>query len=870
MDVYRKKNKLVLWIKTPEQDLRIERGFRVFIYSEPQAEGFLRKNKIPYLPLQKQNYLRQWKNVLAIPVPELSQFESFVRMIEHGTRHRIALYNADIAPEQMFLYEQGLRPCSAVRIDGNRLYAVEGDSGIPLKKMEVKVLGGTPIRGIRVNKQLLEGEEEELLRAFTKEFVAQDPDVIVMEYGFSRLPNLVQRLANYGIRCPFHRWDEERIYYKGGRSYYCYGQVRYQDFAIRLHGRFLVDTSTMIGGECDIDAIIELCQLSGNCFQQLASRSFGAVFQASLVRELVRQCILVPFKEKPFGKPITMAEMLKSDRAAHTFDPRLGFHNNVAEIDFCSMFPWIMYNHNISADTILCDKGPFEHVPGIEVRISLRRKGLVPMAIKPILDRRMEYKKRPTALNKLRAVGLKWVLVTSYGYLRFREFKLGIASSHMAVCSYARETLVAAAQLAEEKGFEIVHGIVDSLYIKKHGMTEQEVREFCRELELITGIPVSLEGIFKWIVFLPSINDRDRALPHTYFGAFANNETKTRGIEVRKRGTPLAVKCFQHGVLELMAKCSSEEEIKRNAPLFCKMLNEATKQLLGLKADLLTCSMRITRQSYSTNIPQKQILERLSRKGILALPGQTIKFVFEKGNVVLPEEYHGNLDHARYRKMLFRSLFVLMQPFGFSRENLEMLCSNQTRISDFVKHIYVSMQKRHESHNGLSEKLLAKRLERQGWNIWKGGLIGILRNQEHYPNVERKYRRLYALLHKHHPGTLEHLQYIAAVHHGMPDFLCYRNGQFKFVECKFGHEQLSRVQKRCVARLQEMGFAVEVHKLVRECTKTRAAAVYLPGNQKIILETQSAIKAFLARQQPRNAESGERSQRAQRSSPSIP
>ena len=55
----------------------------------------------------------------------------------------------------------------------------------------------------------------------------------------------------------------------------------------------------------------------------------------------------------------------------------------------------------------------------------------------------------------------------------------------------------------------------------------------------------------------------------------------------------------------------------------------------------------------------------------------------------------------------------------------------------------------------------------------------------------------------------------------MPDFVCYRNGEFKFVECKFKHEPLSKKQKKCIKRLQKMGFKVEIHKLVGPETKAR-------------------------------------------------
>lgn len=84
-------------------------------------------------------------------------------------------------------------------------------------------------------------------------------------------------------------------------------------------------------------------------------------------------------------------------------EPKVGLHENVFEVDFASLFPNIMVNHNI------CE----------------RRTGLVPRVLAPLIERRMTYKKRIVE-EPLRAEEyekkqnlLKWLLVTSFGYMGF-------------------------------------------------------------------------------------------------------------------------------------------------------------------------------------------------------------------------------------------------------------------------------------------------------------------------------------------------------------------------------------------------------------------------------------------------------------------
>ena len=698
MDAYRYKNQVVLWIKTHYKDFTIKKNFSTFIYIEicPESKNFLRKYKIKHFIEKKKTYLRKTKNVYAIKINNISEIENIIRFIEEKTRYRVPLYNTDIAPEQLFLYKNKLIPLSSIAIESNAIYPVILEAEIPLKKITINVIPkndirktkDTEIKKIILNDIIFEGQEELLLNNFTKEFIKQNPDIILMDYAFSRLPYLQSRLDLYNIPCPFHRFDPIPIKYKGGKSFFSYGQVYYRDFAIRLHGRFLVDTSTFVGDKCQIESIMELCQLSGNCFQQVCSRSFGAVFQSALVKKMVELDLLIPYKEKPLDKPLTILELLKADRAGHTLDPKIGFHKDVAEIDFCSMFPWLIYNYNISADTILNSEGPFQEVPNVPIKVSLKNKGLVPLTIKPFLDRRMEYKNNYTSLNRAKAIGLKWVLVTSYGYLRFREFKLGLASSHMAICSYARETILNAVKLAEEKGFEVVHGIVDSLFIKKKNITEEEVKEFCKDLGYITGIPVSFEGIFKFIVFLPSINDKYRALPARYYGVFRNKEIKARGIEIRQKSTPLIVQYFQYKCIEIISDCDTKKNITEKIPVLCKFLRDLIKNMRKLNKELFISKIVISKLDYKNNIPQKIIINELTKKNIIVMPGQVIKFIHVKKNkVVLSEDYKGNLDICYYKKLLIRSLYIILQPFDITKYEIENLSEyeRQSMLNEYTK-----------------------------------------------------------------------------------------------------------------------------------------------------------------------------------------
>ncbi|MCB9362088.1 VRR-NUC domain-containing protein [Candidatus Woesearchaeota archaeon] len=156
-----------------------------------------------------------------------------------------------------------------------------------------------------------------------------------------------------------------------------------------------------------------------------------------------------------------------------------------------------------------------------------------------------------------------------------------------------------------------------------------------------------------------------------------------------------------------------------------------------------------------------------------------------------------------------------------------------------IRFIYIPITRAYKSNRGLSERLIKNKLEKEKWEVWRGGAFNILKQDEVYPNVQWKYMRLFAMFPKE---DILYFQYLCHVHHGMPDFVCAREEQIKFVECKLGHEQLSTRQRTCIKLLKHRGYEVEVHKLVNDCTRTRIAYIDLDTGKKVIKEQQAYLR----------------------------
>ena len=61
---------------------------------------------------------------------------------------------------------------------------------------------------------------------------------------------------------------------------------------------------------------------------------------------------------------------------------------------------------------------------------------------------------------------MKWLLVTCFGYTGYRNARFGRIEAHEAICAWARELLLQTIELAQQSGWEVLHAIVDSVWIR--------------------------------------------------------------------------------------------------------------------------------------------------------------------------------------------------------------------------------------------------------------------------------------------------------------------------------------------------------------------------------------------------------------------
>ncbi|MDA4134053.1 MAG: hypothetical protein OK441_00605 [Thaumarchaeota archaeon] len=278
-----------------------------------------------------------------------------------------------------------------------------------------------------------------------------------------------------------------------------------------------------------------------------------------------------------------------------------------------------------------------------------------------------------------------------FGYLSYRNAKFGLIDCHISVCAYARQILLETARIAEMRGFEVVHGIVDSLWVKKPGATEKDFEELRREIQAATGLPLAFEGVYRWVAFLPSRMHEEVPVLNRYFGVFEDGSMKVRGIELRRRDGIKVVTDCQSELLRLLAQGKTLDETRRFIPEAIQAVRGYADRIRGggvPVADLaILNSLSKNHDQYNSSLVQVSAIRQLAEEGLELMAGQSVSYVITdyrskvQSERVRPVELLDSstkYDPDRYVELLLRGASAILQPFGVGEEALRDAVAAQT------------------------------------------------------------------------------------------------------------------------------------------------------------------------------------------------
>jgi DNA polymerase-2 len=513
-----------------------------------------------------------------------------------------------------------------------------------------------------------------------------DPDLILTAWGDTwLLPELLRLAGESDLRLPLNREADRAIVPRPERTYFAYGQVIHRGQQLHLFGRWHIDRyNAVMYHDYGLEGIFELARVTSLPVQTVARVSPGTGISSMQIVTALRQGVLVPWHKQQAERPKTALELMQTDQGGLVYQPTVGLHRDVAEVDFVSMYPSIMSHFNISPETIGSERPTAELVPELGMVVDRDEPGLVPRTLAPLLEKRIAIK---TALidmphwdpRRLRykacAQAHKWLLVTCFGYLGYKNARFGRIEAHEAVTAYGREILLRAKEAAEDLGFRVLHLYVDGMWVQKDGC--RRVADFQPLLDAIldrTGLPIALDGIYRWVAFLASRQDGRVSVPNRYFGVFQSGEIKVRGIEMRRRDTPAFVGETQAAMLRVLGQAPDAEALTQCLPALRRLVRRSLREL---RAGRVPLEKLVVRQTLSRAVEEYRSLSpagrgalQLERVGKSLQPGQSVRLVYIRGGAGvqawdLPDRPDPRqVDVQLYQELLLRAVQTVLEPLG--------------------------------------------------------------------------------------------------------------------------------------------------------------------------------------------------------------
>jgi len=201
-------------------------------------------------------------------------------------------------------------------------------------------------------------------------------------------------------------------------------------------------------------------------------------------------------------------------------------------------------------------------------------------------------------------------------------------------------------EMAEEMGFEVLHGIVDCLWV-----IGEPISAFKEAVERETGILTEVDT-YDWITFLP-MSDGTGAY-NRYFGRMNTGKMKIRGVMARKGDTPEYVNKMQQEVFEVLAEARSLEDLRRIEPKARQVYRRYLDELGDADVKEMAIHRRVSRLNYSRRCAEASAVQAHMKQGIPLAPGMEIGYVIRDARKweVDPKRTASKFDAVYYRGLL--------------------------------------------------------------------------------------------------------------------------------------------------------------------------------------------------------------------------
>jgi DNA polymerase elongation subunit (family B) len=589
------------------------------------------------------------------------------------------VYDTGLIPIQWYLIHKDVAPsnlCTVEERDG-RLKAIEvvdDDSSVEPPPFEALLFeaSDSPIEKINIYDESqrlvssLRGKEGAILGGFQELIRERDPDVIVTDCPVATIKRVVHRAACNALDFRFGR---------DGEFY---------------HGRIFLGLTAFL--DSGIPGLVERSRFTFAPLGVSADWEPGKTIDSRQCYAAMKMGVVVPKMKGGFGYATTAWDAVRRDRGGMLFSPVVGLHENVACLDFESMFPNVIVHKNVSYETVTSE--------GVDTSIP----GFMGSFTRPFLERRLWLKhQRDTYIPgspewwwcQRRQSALKLMLVVVYGYSGCYANRFANVRVFQEINRQARIAMVQALNVCLENGFEVVYGDTDSLFVKGPDASEEDYRELAAEITEETRLRMGLDRHFRYLVLLTRTTDPRMVVARRYYGKLTDGRFFYRGIELRRHDTPKFLKDMQTKMMEALFEADDPETVLREGvEEALKISNRAMRDVRRgrVNPQKLVISKRLRKELSEYRTRQPHIVAAMlgAEEGedsnyLLLNTGRRNPYLRVMPASLLNGGHRG-YDRKKYAKMTRRAAWNLLRPFVPDENYIGGSKYKASILEDYLKH----------------------------------------------------------------------------------------------------------------------------------------------------------------------------------------
>ncbi|MBT4597392.1 MAG: DNA polymerase [Candidatus Diapherotrites archaeon] len=451
----------------------------------------------------------------------------------------------------------------------------------------------------------------------------------------------------------------------------------------RLVNYNLEDSRTTLRiAEDFLPLFVELSKLTSQTLEDVTRSSTSQKVEDLLLKEAYKRGTIAPNKAHE-GE--IRERLNRSLKGAFVKEPLAGLHENIAVLDFASLYPSLIILHNISPETLNCSHAECKKNKSPDgTWFCLKEKGLVPEILEKMLKQRLQLKKEYKDKKKkgvddkvlfAKQWALKIIMNSAFGYLGYARARWYSFEAASAILAWARDYIHKTIEKAEQEGYEVLYGDTDSTFLLMKDKNKKDVEKFVDKVNnaLSGDMELEVDGYYKRGIFVTK--KEGGAAKKRYALIDEKNNLKIVGFEYVRRDWCNLAKETQRRVIELvLAEGKPEKAVE--------LVREVIKELKSgkvKKTELSIITMLKRKiEDYSSTGPHVEAAKKALAKGKDVGVGSLLSFIITKNGKTISEkavldEYvsEGDYDADYYiNNQVLPAVIKIMRELGYTEEDL--------------------------------------------------------------------------------------------------------------------------------------------------------------------------------------------------------